>query len=207
MKNSNITIVTFFVLVFFRVGNINAQELKNEAITLTPSQIDGFRKQAIIAVNDLNRHIEVMVNKSNPSEKRITAVDLAAKLFCEKTATGPPKIEVTSITEPGVVRAYEIKNYFNRLRQLPYKSVEITWYDIYLSSDLTKGEDGKYYGVATIYQKFVGKTNSEFGDYVDLTEKSIQIIVEAVEIIDGDKMKEMWILKLGDIKVQETRSN
>lgn len=207
MKNLNITVVAFFILVFFRVGNIKAQEAKNEAITLSPSQIDGFRKQAIIAVNDLNRHIEVMIDKSNSSERRYAAINLAANLFSEKTAIGPPKIEVTSIKKPGVVDAYEVKKYFTRLVGLPYKSVEITWYDIYLSSDFTKGEDGKYYGVATIYQKFVGKSNSEFGDYVDITEKNIQIIIEAENLMDGSKTIEKWILKLGDIKVQETRSN
>jgi hypothetical protein len=69
------------------------------------------------------------------------------------------------------------------------------------------GDDGRYYGIATVYQKFTGTTSKEFGgrNYTDITKKNIQIVIEQLEEKVGDKVIKKWRLFLGDISVEATK--
>jgi hypothetical protein len=194
------TLVIFLLNIFCSYGQVT--DTNSIAMLLKPEQIEAFRTQAQKSVNDLARYMETMVDKSNETAKRDKAVSLAVKLF----RTEDNIVEVSSVKNPSEKKILKIRVYFNKIKILPYSKVTIKWYDIYLAPHFTKGTDGRYYGVATILQKFEGKTNNELGKYSDITKKNIQIILEKTEYFEGLDKKEKWILKLGDITVVETRN-
>lgn len=204
MKLPQLKIHQFIILCLLGLSSFNssAQQFDDGVeMKLTPAQITAFKAQAINSVTDLSRHITVMVDKSNDLERRNKAVELAIKLFNSEENI----VQVSSINRPEI-RDIKIRSYFNKIKVLPYSSVKITWYEIYLSSDFKQGPDGKYYGVATIFQKFEGVYNNEVGTYKDITKKNIQVVVDKVNYFEGADKKEKWVLKLGDIKVEETKS-
>lgn len=170
---------------------------------ISPEQMAVFKTRAVSVVADLNRHIAVMIDKSDGSsggiQRRKTAVELALLLFTSDTSI----VEVSSLRSPKKKRL-AIRKYLNNIQLLAYKRVEITWYGIYLSSDFIE-RNGKYYGTATITQKFEGTSNIELGKYVDITTKNIQVVVEQVEEFKGISSNKRWVLRLGDITVDETR--
>ena len=87
---------------------------------------------------------------------------------------------------------------------LPYKKVNIDWFDIFFSSNFTKRPDGRDEAVATIFQRFSGE-KEEGGVYKDITEKSIKIILDRASIATGPNDEMFWEVFLGDIKVHETK--
>ncbi len=187
---------SFFIFLFFLcISKISAQE----EYKLLPEQIDAFKKQAITSVTELSRYISIIADKRKETTSRNNAIELAISLFASENNV----VQVSSIK--GMTKSVKIRNYFNKIKVLPYSSVKITWYDIYLSSDFIQGTDGKYYGTATIFQKFEGTYNKEMGTYRDITKKNISLVVEKVKYVDGLNEKERWVLKLGDINVEETR--
>jgi len=168
--------------------------------TLTPEQIGGFREQAIKTINDLEKFIQIITNKRSSFDKKNDAIELALDLFIADTTT----IEVSSLKSGGI-RTFEIGAYLAKLKLLPYASVKITWYKIYLGSNFVKSPDGYYYGSATFLQRFEGISNNEMGNYTDITKRHITIVLKKLDALEGDIKVDKYILKLGDIKVEETK--
>ena len=56
---------------------------------------------------------------------------------------------------PFKIEHYFVRTYFNRIRGLPFKSVEIQFYNISIGSNLELGEDDKYHGTINFIQTFV----------------------------------------------------
>lgn len=192
----NYLVFTFLCLIMHCSGQGAGEKLSAE-------QMEVFKTRAVTVVADLNRHIAVMINKSDGSphgiQRRKTAVELSLMLFTSDTSI----VEVSSLRSPKKKRL-TIRKYLNNIQLLAYKKVEITWYGIYLSSDFIE-RDGKYYGTASITQKFEGVSNIELEKYTDITTKNIQVVVEQVEEFIGVTGSKRWVLRLGDITVNETR--
>ena len=193
-------LIGFFI---FYNTSVIAQELTDEKeVELSKEDHDAISAQAVRTIHDLGEQIEVIVNKSYGTTRRNNAVDLALKLFSNPDTN---IVQVTSTNREGF-REIITRTYLNKMKLLPYSKVVISWYKVYLSSDLIKGVDGRYYGVATIQQKFEGYYNKEMGKYIDITKKHITIIVERENYYEGSTEKSRWTLKLGDIQVVETKS-
>ena len=129
-------------------------------------------------------------------------INLALALFVSDSTL----VETTSINNDKKTKK-TIKQYLKNLMYLPYKRVDITWADIYVSDNFKKNEeDGKYYGIATFCQRFRAKSvknNEKFVQYniEQTTCKDIVLIVE--RRIEGNV--NFWDLKFGDIEVNEER--
>jgi len=167
--------------------------------TMSPGQISSYREQAIKSIFDLETYLQIISNKKKSLPQRNMSLDLAIDLFQSDTVT----VETSSLKSP-VIHTYTIRLYLNKLKLLPYTSVKIIWYKVYLSETFTLGADGNYYGTATFLQRFEGKSNNEMGSYKDVTQKKIQIILKKVDGFNGPERNIRFILKLGDIKVEET---
>lgn len=166
---------------------------------LTDEQMEAFKSEAAKKIAALSNYISIIANKSIDRSIRQKSVELAVKLFVDKDQL----IQVSS-TNSNAVRAYKIGEYLNRLRVLPYSSVEVEWYDITYVSDYKYGSDGKYYAVATVFQKFRGY--SAEGDilYEDITRKNIEISVGKYTKRIGDQEYREWDVLLRQISVLET---
>ena len=167
-------------------------------LQLSEAQKFDFKDKALRKTKALSNYISTIANKSKEETQRNKAIDLAVKLFMQEDNT----VEVSSLNKEN--KRFRIRAYLNKLKLLPYSNVEITWYDMFFASNFTKRTDGKYEATATIYQRFVGTTN-EGGKYIDITKKSITIIIEQIEIKTGDQVATVWEVFLGDVKVEETK--
>jgi len=193
------------LMIVSLVSMVNAQELddssEGEDLRLTVEELDAFKQQALRTVEDLGTYIKIIVDKANSLERKNNNVQLAMALF----ATDSNTVEISSLKTPQKY-VKRIRKYLIAVRDLPYQSV-----GIHLSSEFKKGPDGKYYGTASICQTFeatlLGADGAKWPKKKDTTCKNIQLVVEQLNCLDGLKEKKCWVLKLGDIKVDEQRLN
>lgn len=165
--------------------------------------LTGERKKAVDSlalekVKDLSKYISIIGNKETEFSEANRVIDRAVELFADGSQIG-----VSSVTRSNI-KYYTVKAYFEHLMALNYDKVTIEWYNIQYISDLELQPDGKYVGVITIYQKFVGTTNEGLR-YEDTTKKDITIYVEKKQTQIGGRLVDFWDVLLGDIKVTETR--
>jgi len=168
-------------------------------IKLTPEELADFRDKALRTTKSLSNYIAVVADKQQDDMKRTKAIGLAVALFMSEENS----VEVSALNT-SLIRRFKIRAYLNKLKILPYYAVKIEWFDLFFASDFVLRPDGRYEAVATIYQRFDG-TYKDGGKYVDITKKSIQVIIEKREDWTGDQMKQEWKVLLGDIKVLETK--
>ena len=148
-------------------------------------------------MRDLGKYISIIGNKNTPFSEANRVIDRALELFADGSQMG-----VSSLSKPDV-KYYGIREYFERLMALNYDHVDIEWFNIQYISDLVRQPDGRYVGVITIYQRFVG--HSEDGmKYVDTTKKDITVYVERKQTQIHGRIIGFWDVLLGDIRVKET---
>ena len=149
---------------------------------------------------DLRHFITTIANKEVDKALRALAVKGAIDLFISDKNS----VEVSSLNSAGI-RRHRIREYLNALMSLPYRRVDISWFDINVVTDFKKGEDGSLYATVRIYQKFEAYDLEGKMVYKDITTKDISVKVTRIEVVSDDGMKEILQVFLGDIKVVETR--
>ncbi len=186
------------VFCFLSTAVVKAQEVGEED-KLTPAQLEAFKKEASKKINALSNYISIISDKSIDQPIRQKSIELAVKLFLDKNQL----VQVSSKNRDAI-RSFKIGEYLNRLRVLPYSRVEIEWYDITYVSDFRYGSDGKYYAVATVFQKFRGYSSEGQLIYEDITQKDIEITVGKQVKKVGDQEYKEWDVLLRQISVLET---
>ena len=164
--------------------------------SLNEAQYQQYRASALQRVEEFGAYLNIIANKDLDDEEKDKAIDQVVKLFL-KEAT----IEVSSTNKPGV-RKYPIREYLNRLKQLPYAATSIDWTEIQYVSELKQAADGDYYGLITGQQTFTGYAeNGKDVLYTDVTEKSVQVKLEAYKKAKGGEAELKWAILLGNIGV------
>ena len=187
------------ILILFGLPLYGQNEL-SDPNRLSPEQLAAFKTEASRKISALSNYIEIIADKSVDQSIRQKSIELAVKLFEDKNQL----VQVSSATNEEV-RSYKIGEYLNRLRVLPYSRVDIEWYDLAYVSDYVLGSDGKYYAVATIFQKFRGYSAEGQLIYEDVTQKNIEISLGKQTRRIGDQEYKEWDLLLRQISVLETR--
>lgn len=185
----------FLFLIFFH--DMKAQVLN---VKLSADQLEAFREEADRKTHNLSNYIAIIADKTKDQEIRIKAMNLAVKLFIDEN-----QIVQVSSKNRNSIKSYKITQYLNRLRVLPYTKVTIQWYDINFIGDFKYGTDGKYYAVATIFQKFEGFSSEGKIIYEDITKKDIELVLNNQTKQIGDKKVKEWDVLLGQISVLETQ--
>lgn len=188
MKIQHFIIV--LVCAFFAISQANAQDID-------PNRKRAIDSLALEKVKDLSKYISLIGDKKTPFSEATRVMDRAEELFAPDSEMG-----VSSLSRNDIAY-YKVRKYFERLMALNYDKVEIKWYDIHYISDLELQPDGKYVGVVTIYQSFVG-TSDDGMSYKDTTKKDITIYVEKKKTQIAGRIIEFWDVLLGDIRVTET---
>lgn len=178
------------VLVIFSLRGAFAQEVD-------PNRKRAIDSLALEKVKDLSKYISLIGDKSTPFSEATRVMDRAEELFAPDSEMGVSSLSRNDISY------YRVRKYFERLMALNYDRVEIKWYDIHYISDLEQQPDGKFVGVITIYQSFVG-TSDDGLSYRDTTKKDITIYVEKKKTQIAGRVIEFWDVLLGDIRVSET---
>jgi hypothetical protein len=188
MKKLLFTFITLFVCIYF--VRAQPQELSEEDIA-------NFKIRIKEKVEAFQTYITVVADKEEAMVKKDLAIKTALKLFL---ASATMEMASTSNGQE-VKRTLPMKDYFNRLKNLPYRKVNITSQQACYISSIQKTPDNKYVATATIYQLFEG-CYSEARCYKDATKKEIDITIEYKEDTFGEMR---WVVMLGDVRVTETK--
>lgn len=170
-----------------------------EKTSLSETDVEVFITQTKQKIDEFQQYIITLGDKSSPAAERDLAEKEALKLFYPGSI-----METSKKLSDGTVKKYQrpMEKYLARLKALPYSKVVIEFYDVAYVDKLEKGPDGKYYGTATVFQKFTG-FNGDMIAYSDITKKEISVIIDLVE--DKFFNEKRWKVYLGDIKATETR--
>ncbi|GAB4035623.1 hypothetical protein [Spirosoma jeollabukense] len=175
-------------------------EVVDEKTTLSNAELASFKMLASQKVNELENYISTVGDKEQNETLRDLAIKNAEKLFID-TAT----IEVSRVVNGKVVRVTRlpVRQYFFRLKALPYKKVNITYYDVAYIRDYQKSANGNYVAQATIFQQFEGLDAKGRLRYKDKQAKNVTVLL--TDLMDEFYANHRWTLRLGDIRLAETR--
>ena len=163
---------------------------------LSKEELEHFKKSVENKINELQNNIIIVGSKDEKDEIRMLAIESCLKLFIPDA-----KMQVSN-KKTGKVKTYLMEKYFHRLMSLPYTKVVIKFYDIAYVGNFYKGTDGRFHATATIFQEFKGYYGDD-EEYIDKVSKTIDIILEYAE--DEFFKTKRWTVKLGNIKVHETK--
>lgn len=162
--------------------------------------IKTYKSVAVNKIRALSGHLQRLADKSAARADRTNAYESALASFVNTAI-----MEVSSLARDTSVY-FDIPDYLNRVRNLPYAKVEIIWSEIAYVSDFVKvaGRNNQFEAVATVTQKFVGSSLEHGPIYQDITTKRIKLILKRTEDQINDEKIVSWEVLLGDTKVDET---
>ncbi len=175
-------------------------EVVDEKTTLSNTELGAFKMLASQKVNELENYISTVGDKDENEILRDLAIKNAMKLFIDTAI-----IEVSKVVNGKVVRVTRmpVRQYFFRLKALPYKKVNITYYDVAYIRDYQKSDNGNYVAQATIFQQFEGLDGQGRLRYRDKQAKNVTILL--TDLMDEFYTDHRWTLRLGDIRLAETK--
>lgn len=157
-----------------------------------------FKEKALAKTKELEDYLRLIANKNTKFQKANEAIDAAVKLFIDENRI----MEVSSKNRANVTK-YKIRTYFEKLKLLKYDDVRVSWSDISYVSNIRKGEDGNYYGIVTLQQKFEGFIDNRLV-YTDVTKKNMTVILKTYDKYVVGEKQTLWDVYLGDIGVEQT---
>jgi len=166
--------------------------------------IKDLEQEAQRKVDFLSKYIGQIATKDvevTRDQKR-SAINQALKLFLDENR----EIQVSSVNSDKV-EAYPVRTYLEHLMLLPYTSVSVKWSNVYIAKDLimVSANPLVYEGVISVVQTFKGCYKETQSCYQDVTYKNIIIRVEAEQVFNGENEELVFVVKLGNTSVTETR--
>lgn len=218
-------LVLIAVFSFLFCFSTKAQDTTNtsNSLLLTPELKAKFTKDGELAVKQLENALGNIVDKTRSYDERAKNKENALNLF----STDTNRVEITSVKNQNNKISRQVKIYLSNLLNLAkkYDAIKITYFDTRVSNEfipktvldedgnIVTDEDGnpvvKYFGYATFCQVFEARTlNASAERFVQYNIKNIdckrvQIIIEKMKNAKDEKV---WILRLGDITVEEYNS-
>lgn len=162
---------------------------------VTSEEYKQYRAKSLRRVNEFAGYLDIIADKNTPAREKDRAIGQAVKLFLPEAT-----IEVTSANRPGS-RRLPVADYLNRLKLIPYQSVDIEWTEIHYVNELTKAADGSYYGLITGQQTFVGYGTDGQPAYSDVTRKNVKVKLQAFSKEVGGQEETGWEVLLGNINL------
>ena len=152
---------------------------------------------------ELGENLSKIANKTTSKEAKRILINSTMNMFKD----GNCKIEVTSLRDSTHVRKEPIRKYLNRISDFPiYSKVELEWNQVHVINKIHKDQNGDYWGVIRIIQKFKGMGPNGEDIYKDVTEKEIEVKLENYKVEKGAKTEDFFVLKFGDVKVIEVNT-
>ena len=199
----------FFYILICILFSVNGYVF-SQTNDLTQEDKDAFKERVGVMIDAFQNGLTIICNKDKDEATKLSYKETILKLFMgegkefdengiKKTVT----VEVSSIRSGIQTKRQKfISIYLDNLARLPYAKVTIESADTYRISDWSQDGD-KWIATATIFQKFCGYIKS--GDkiikrYCDVTKKTIKIYLFKTTDYWGGT----WIVKLGDITVDDT---
>lgn len=199
------------VLIILLLISTSLDCFSQQTNDLSQEELEAFKIQCQERIDAFQMGLEIIADKRQNSEIKNHYIKTIPEMFM---GNGEPwtdnnggkhdavKMQVSSLSN-GKVRTTNIplKQYLNRLRNLPYTSVEIKKAKTCLISNLYKVSDNLYMGTCTFFQYFTGQSGEALV-YRDYTQKDVDVYIQRIE--DGS-LGTYWDMKFGDINVSETK--
>lgn len=191
--------IFIFLIISSLVGGMVLAQQKGTNISddsLTPKQLADFRERCKQKVEEFQKYLPIIADKTRDEFDRSAAIKAAKSLFDDSST-----IQLSSVNNTKIV-TYTIGQYLILLRDTQmYAQIKITFYEMARLSEFTQEPDGSYSGNASVFQKFTGYDKKGRAVYQDLTQKRISTQVNPMSEFYKENR---WTVLLGNISVVET---
>ena len=158
-----------------------------------------FKKKALFKIKEFQGCLYILCDKKAGYEAQDNAVDQAASLFVDGAI-----IEVSSINSDEK-KHLKVLDFLDKLRNLRYEHIQITFSHVDYVSNIRKGSDGKYYGLVSFEQTFRAFSDGHLV-YEDETKKTTEVqLIVYDRNFHGDAIQE-WDVMLSDVEVLGTKT-
>ncbi len=113
--------------------------------------------------------------------------------------------KTTSSAHSNEKKHLRVRDFLEKLRNLPYDGILITFSHVDYVSNIRKGADGKYYGLVSFEQTFRGYRDGHVV-YVDETKKTTEVQLVVYERNLRGNVVQQWDVMLSDVEVVGTKN-
>ena len=160
---------------------------------------DEFKKKALAKIKEFQNCLTILCGIQSSNETQDNAVDQAASLFVEGAI-----IEVSS-AHSSEKKHLRVRDFLEKLRNLPYDGIIITFSHVDYVSNIRKGADGKYYGLVSFEQTFRGYSDGRLV-YEKKKKKTTEVQLVVYERNLRGNAIQQWDVMLSDIEVVGTKN-
>ncbi|HEY2348874.1 MAG TPA: hypothetical protein VGH64_07650 [Puia sp.] len=160
---------------------------------------DDFRKKALAKIKQFEGCLYILCDISSGNVAQDNAIDQAISLFVDGAI-----IEVSTV-HSNIKKHLKVRDFLEKLRNLPYDGIKITFSHVDYVSNIRKGADGKYYGLVSFEQTFRAYRDGHMV-YTDETKKTAEVqLVVYEKNLHGNAIRQ-WDVMLSDVEVLGTKN-
>ena len=160
---------------------------------------DDFKKKALAKIKEFQGCLYILCDKNSGNTALDNAVDQAASLFVDGAI-----IEVSSV-HSDEKKHLRVRDFLEKLRNLRYERIVITFSHVDYVSNIRKGADGKYYGLVSFEQTFRAYRDGRLV-YEDETKKTTEVQLIVYERSLHGNAIQQWDVMLSDVEVLGTKT-
>ncbi len=160
---------------------------------------DDFKKKALAKIKEFQGCLYILCDKNSGNTALDNAVDQAASLFVDGAI-----IEVSSV-HSDEKKHLRVRDFLEKLRNLRYERIVITFSHVDYVSNIRKGADGKYYGLVSFEQTFRAYRDGVL-IYEDETKKTTEVQLIVYERSLHGNAIQQWDVMLSDVEVLGTKT-
>jgi len=157
-----------------------------------------FQKKALAKIKEFQGCLYMLCDIQSGNVALDNAVDQGTSLFIEGAI-----IEVSSV-HSDEKKHLKVRDFLEKLRNLPYERVIITFSHVDYVSNIRKGTDGKYYGLVSFEQTFRAYREGRL-IYQDETKKTTEVQLVVYERNLRGNAIQQWDVMLSDVEVLGTK--
>jgi hypothetical protein len=160
---------------------------------------DEFKQKALAKIKEFQGCLYILCDKRAGNVAQDNAVDQAASLFVDGAI-----IEVSSV-HGDEKKHLRVRDFLEKLRNLRYERIVITFSHVDYVSNIRKGADGKYYGLVSFEQTFRAFSDGRL-IYEDETKKTTEVqLIVYDRNLRGNAIQQ-WDVMLSDVEVLGTKT-
>jgi hypothetical protein len=158
-----------------------------------------FKKKALAKIKEFQGCLYILCDKKAGNDAQDNAVDQATSLFVDGAI-----IEVSSV-HSDEKKHLRVREFLEKLRNLRYQRIVITFSHVDYVSNIRKGADGKYYGLVSFEQTFRAFSDGRL-IYEDETKKTAEVQLIVYERNFRGNAIQQWDVMLSDVEVLGTKA-
>lgn len=158
-----------------------------------------FKQKALAKIKEFQGCLYILCDKKAGNVAQDNAVDQATSLFVDGAI-----IEISSV-HSDEKKHLRVRDFLEKLRNLRYQRIVITFSHVDYVSNIRKGADGKYYGLVSFEQTFRAFSDGRL-IYEDETKKTAEVqLIVYNRNLRGNAIQQ-WDVMLSDVEVLGTKT-